>query len=317
MWAPDIILYPVIICESLIIAIATVRDTVDRIPIVAGSVKALKNQFTSLIRKFRRSARNSKIDINDLTSVIKTQLASHGHTSPGIHEKHIKKINSLRSTDEYFDYLEGSGFLGYLNYDLLGEISEIIDDNVLVRSLKRYQSSYKRLLKNPSIQELMQVFIRDPSLHPTSIIGLPEIVFDLDNPWPERSAPTWDEYLHTRFPWASSTPLQAVKSKCVRLRYAVLPCVYDDVVKDVHDECVVAELKEINITIARFTEVTFTERVEMVKFQLIIFIISIMFKQETRPVGSKETGAVPGTIVRKKAISEEHQLELVSINSTL
>ena len=113
----------------------------------------------------------------------------------------------------------------------------------------------------------MQVFIHNPSLCPTSIIGLPEIVFDLDNPWPERSIPTWDEYLRTRFPWASSTSLQAVESKCVRLRYAVLPCVYDDVVKDVHDECVIAELKEINITIARFTEVTFTERVEMVKFQ--------------------------------------------------
>ena len=38
-----------------------------------------------------------------------------------------------------------------------------------------------------------------------------------------------------------------------------------------------------------------------------------MFKQET---SSKETGAVPGTIVHKKAISEEHQLELVSINGT-
>ena len=201
--APDIILYPVIICESLIIAIATVKDTVDRIPIVAGSVKALKNQFTSLTRTFRRSARNSNIDINDLTSVIKTQLVAHGHTSPDVHEKYIKKINSLQSTDEYFDYLEESGYLGYLNYDLLEQISEIIDDDALVRSLKRYQSSYKRLLKNPSIQELMQVFIHDPSLRPTSIIGLPEIVFDLDNPWPERSIPTWDEYLHTQFPWGS------------------------------------------------------------------------------------------------------------------
>ena len=91
LWAPDIILYPVIICESLIIAIATVRDTVDRIPTVAGSVKALKNQFTSLIRKFHRSARNSNININDLTSVIKTQLASHGHTSPGILKAILKK----------------------------------------------------------------------------------------------------------------------------------------------------------------------------------------------------------------------------------
>ena len=264
--------------------IATVRDTVDRIPIVAGSVKALKNQFTSLIRKFRRSARNSNIDINDLTSVIKTQLVAHGHTSSGIHEKHIKKINSLQSTDEYFDYLEGSGFLGYLNYDLLGQISEVIDDNALVRSLKRYQSSYKRLLKNPSIQELMQVFIHDPSLHPTSIIGLPEIVFDLDNPWPERSMITWDEYLHTRFPWAHCALLIDEEKMCIRLRYAVLPCVYDDVVKDVHDECVIAELKEINITIAYFTEVTFTERVEMVKFQLISIIFIILIRRQDQLV---------------------------------
>ena len=41
-----------------------------------------------------------------------------------------------------------------------------------------------------------------------------------------------------------------------------------------------------------------------------------MFKQETRPVGSKETGAVLGTIVHKRAIFEEHQLKLVSINGT-
>ena len=222
-------------------------------------MRALKRKFVSLVLHFRRFARKGNIDVEDLTSIIKTLVATD-ITSSDI----FRKINALQSSEEYFDFLEENGFLGYLNYDLLVQISEIIDDDTLIKLIEEYQFSYKRLLKEPSIQELMQVFIYDPSLHPTAIIGLPEIVFDLDNPWPERSIPTWDEYYHTRFPWASSTSLQAVESKCVRLRYAVLPCVYDDVVKDVHDECVVAELKEINITIAHFTEVTFTERVEMV-----------------------------------------------------
>ena len=240
-------------------------------------MKALKNQFTHLVLSFRRSVRSKSIDIEDLKSIIKTQLVAHRHTSSNILTCQFGELNSLQSTDNYFDYLERNGLLGYLNYGLLKNIAEVIDDNALLRCVQQYSSSYRRLLKCPSIKELMQVFIHDPNLRPTSIIGLPEIVFDLDNPWPERSAPTWDEYLHTRFPWASSTSLQAVESKCVRLRYAVLPCVYDDLVKDVHDECVIAELKEINITIAHFTEVTFTERVEMVKsYYMLLYSISLI-----------------------------------------
>ena len=242
---------------------------------VARNVKALKTEFSDLVVKFRRSARKENIYVKDLTSIIQTQLVDHQrYTSPMV-SQHCKRINSIQTTDEYFDYLTAHGFLGYLNYALLMQIAKLLEDKSVLKIVQQYQNSYKGLLSEPSIQEIVHVFIHDPTFRPTSIIGLPEIIFDLDNPWPEKSIPTWDEYYHTRFPWASSTSLQAVESKCVRLRYAVLPCVYDAVVKDVHDDCVIAELREININIAHFTEVTFTERVEIHETTLVSTIIML------------------------------------------
>ena len=192
---------------------------------------------------------------------MKTQLANNcGYISSDI----SRQINALQSSDEYFDFLQENGYLTYMFYGLLSLIADVLKDQELFDSTEEYNSSYKRFLKVPSIQELMQVFIHDPSLCPTAIIGLPVIVYELKCSWNERSMLTWHEYYHRRFLWASYTSLVEEEKKCIRLKYAVLPCVYDDVVKDVHDECVIAELKEINITVialAHFTKVT--ERVEM------------------------------------------------------
>ena len=246
----------VLLYSLLILGIDTVRRTINEIPVrdVARIVNLLKNKFSSLVARFCHISRLKIVYIEDLTAIIKTQLVDHyGRDSPEVMVC-LQEIHLIQSTDEYYDFLRNKGYLGYLNYGLLRPIAEILNEKSLIIAINGYQSSYKKLLKEPSIKEMMHVFIHDPSLCPSSAIGLPEIVFDLDNPWPEKSVITWDEYYYTKFPWAKSTLMQQMEKKCIRLRYAVLPCVYDDILDNIHNEQLVKELKRNNITLSLRTK---------------------------------------------------------------
>ena len=236
------------------LGIDTLRKAIDEITIrnVARTVKSLKYEFTSLVTKFRRISHQKNVYIEDLIAIIRMQLVDHrSRNSPEV-IMYLQQIDSLydQSIDKYYDFLIDKGFLSYLNYSLLFCIAEVLGDKSLKKATNGYQSHYKRLLKEPTIKEMMHVFTHDRSLCPNSIIGLPEIIFDLDNSLAENSFATWNEYYHTRFLWASSTSLQQIESKCIRLQYAILPCVYDDILDDIHNEQVVKELKKKNITLS-------------------------------------------------------------------
>ena len=167
-----------------------------------------------------------------------------------------EKLSSIQTVDEVFAFLIDNHFVGYLNYGLLKEISELIKDAQVKEKFDHYESEYKHLLNASTFNLLMQVFLSYPDLSPTTAVGLPEIMFRLESPWPEGSMFTWHDYIENRFPnWADSLAPKELSSECVIVTYAILPSALSAALKDLRDPAVLKELEDIGVTVVQLPDV--------------------------------------------------------------
>ena len=169
-------------------------------------------------------------------------------------QPHLDKLSSIKTVEEVFAFLIDNHFVGYLNYGLLKEISELVKDAEVKEQFDHYESEYKHLLSASTFNILMQVFYNYPDLSPTTAVGLPEITFRLDNPWPEGSMFTWQEFLKSRFPWAESLAPKEFSFECIIVTYAILPSALPAVLKDLRDPAVLKELEDIGVTVVQLPD---------------------------------------------------------------
>ena len=168
---------------------------------------------------------------------------------------HLDKLSSIKTVDEVFAFLIDNRFVGYLNYGLLKEISELVEDTQFKEQFDHYESEYKHLVSASTFNILMQVFHNYPNLSLTTAVGLPEITFRLDNPWPEKSMSTWEEHINARFPnWAGSLAPKELSSECIIITYVVLPSALPAVLKDLRDPTILKELEDIGVTVIQLPD---------------------------------------------------------------
>ena len=169
---------------------------------------------------------------------------------------YLKTLDEIDSVKKIFPFLIKNDFVGYLNYGLLKEISELVENTEVKEKFDRYESEYKHLLNASTFNILMQVFHDYPDLSPTTAVGLPEIMFRLESPWPEGSILTWQEYLKARFPnWADSLAPKEYSNECIIVTYAILPSALPAALKDLRDPAVLKELEDIGVTVLQLPDV--------------------------------------------------------------
>uniref|UniRef100_A0A1X7TI87 Death domain-containing protein n=1 Tax=Amphimedon queenslandica TaxID=400682 RepID=A0A1X7TI87_AMPQE len=100
----------------------------------------------------------------------------------------------------------------------------------------------------PTSENLIPFFEQQSDLSPTAPLGLPYICFRLGSPWLHSRFYTWVSTFG-EFSWSYYAILKQLRKNCVIITYAILPCVLDDVRRDLKDPLILKKLKDHNITV--------------------------------------------------------------------
>ena len=223
---------------------------IEEVPELAIIARELKKKFVSLASLVRLSAAKG-LNVSDLKFRVRVHLTENRNT---LIQHHINALDRIDSVEKLFDFLIDNHFIGYLNYTLLKEISDLINDSELKEKFDKYEEEYRTLLRASSFHRLMEVFKLYPELSPTTAVGLPEAIFYLDDRWTERTVYTWQEYFAHRFFWANLVIVKLCESNSILITYAILPSIFADVMRDLTNPAIIAELKDNGVTIVQLPQ---------------------------------------------------------------
>ena len=177
----------------------------------------------------------------------------------------LKKVNDFKS---FFDFLIKYDFIGYLNYKLLKKLAELAkDDDEIKDRFSGYEEEYVKLLSAASFQNLIPFFEKHSDLSPTAPLGLPFISFRLEKPWLFTSIFTWIS-TYGAFSWLEYAYLKQLREGSVIITYAILPCVLDDVMKDLKNPVILEKLKDNDITVIELPQ---EEEGEIVRYITLLY----------------------------------------------
>ena len=222
-------------------------------PELASIAFKLKREFRFLLVTVQDSVK--ECHLSKVITLIRSAIVENLRNISKSIQLYKEKLSSIQTVDEVFAFLIDNHFVGYLNYGLLKEISELVKDAQVKEKFDHYESEYKHLVSASTFNILMRVLDNCLDLSPTTAVGLPEIILRLESPWPEGSMLTWQEYLKARFPnWAGSLAPKQFSSECIIVTYAVLPSVLPAVLKDLRDPTVLKELEDIGVTVVQLPD---------------------------------------------------------------
>ena len=209
---------------------------------------ALQDKYDILVLALKKSLEDHCIDIKDAKRLIKGCLkrkacvVSDLMPCIGI----LEKANDFES---FFDFLSNYDFIGYLNYKLLKKLAELVkDDREIKKHFFDYEKEYAKLLASTSFEDLIPLFEEHSDSSPTAPLGLPYISFRLERPWLLTSVYTWISTFG-KFSWSYYAFLKQLRKKCIIITYAILPCVLDDVMRDLKDPVILKKLEDEGVTV--------------------------------------------------------------------
>ena len=157
----------------------------------------------------------------------------------------LENVNDFKS---FFDFLIKYNFIGYLNYKLLKKLAELAKDDEIKDRFIGYEEEYVKLLSAASFENLIPFFEKHSDLSPTAPLGLPFISFRLERPWLISSIYTWIS-TYGAFSWLECAYLKQLREGSIIITYAILPCVLDDVMRDLKNPVILRKLKDNDITV--------------------------------------------------------------------
>ena len=230
------------------VGVHEMETVMDRLSILKPITHSLRQKYIDLVVAVRRSLRDHGIKLEDAKLLLKECFKDKTRDYPPLKEV----INSLKEVQDFnglFDFLSDRSFIGYLNYNLLKRLSNLTShDDDLMNQVDDYEKKYAELLDKISCKDLVHLFDQWSELSPTVPVGLPYISFRLDSPWLPYRLYTWVSTLG-EFSWSYFTFLSQLKMNCIIITYAVLPCVLDDVMRDLTDPVILKKLEKEGVTV--------------------------------------------------------------------
>ena len=150
--------------------------------------------------------------------------------------------------NDFFSFLIVHCFIGYLNYAILKRISQLADDISIQRQFELYEDKCIALFKAASLKDIMRMFDQHSDLKPLTPIGLPHIVFELEEQWLMKHFFTRATSM-AEFPWFDMCFFCGLKEICVHLIYATRPSAVPAILKDFRDPFVLKKLEYIGVTV--------------------------------------------------------------------
>ena len=145
---------------------------------------------------------------------------------------YLQKLEEIRDMDSLFDdFLLKYYFVSYLNYVLLKDIGKSTGNETIASQFDNYEKKYVKLISKATFKKLMSVFHQCPNLKPTAPIGLPKVLFHLNDFWQDITILNWTTTFFSEHSWFEWCLLVELRQKCIVVTYAIFPSVLSDVLE--------------------------------------------------------------------------------------
>ena len=213
-------------------------------------VEKLQRAFDLLVTEVKNVLRANKIDVNDVKDFVSQKLHSIRIEEDQKMKPYRQKLDEIREIAALFkDFLLKYYFISYLNYILLKDISTLTKDKGIASQFEEYEKSYVKLISTATFRDIMSVFNQNPHLKPTAPIGLPTVVFRLNNLWQDKTMFDFFSSCLWGFSRYELLLLKELREKCIIITYAVFPSVLSDVLEYLKSSAVQQKFQEIGVSV--------------------------------------------------------------------
>ena len=249
----DTILFLMMVIYVTYIFIDSLTDLLQKIESVNDLEEiahTLQNKFYELTIAIKDSLEKKGVSLNNVKLLIDQKLKHKIRTDEekGM-EKYRKKLHELKNMDELFHFLHEHDFFGYLNYVLLKQISNLTNDKIILNKFEEYEESYVKLISKATFRDIMSVFRQNPALKPAAPIGLPKIVFHLEDLWQDKTFLDWIRSCLWGFSGFELCLLKELKKNCVIITYAVFPSAFPDILEYFNSPAIQQKFQKIRVTV--------------------------------------------------------------------
>ena len=212
---------------------------------VVGAAQTLKKGFDEMMIFILKEAQLA--DAEELKYRINKFVKNAGKVNETI-EAHLSRIEDFVAPSAILRYLYRHELIGYINYALLKIVQEMIKSKLLDKYMEEYDKDYQLFL-TCALKDIHDAFKECPDLHPNYPVGLPSFKIHLESDWDGRSMYEWKDLFERRFSWPETLNIVKISENCIIITCSVWPNFAEDVVKDLTDPKVIANLKNEGVTI--------------------------------------------------------------------
>ena len=234
------------ICVDLLTNLLKTINGVTELKQIADS---LQDHFHRLTFKVKDSLLSNGISLDEVKLFVdqklKHDIRIKGETVMDVYRQELYEIQDMKS---FFRFLYEHDFYGYLNYVLLKRIAELAEDEKIRREFKEYEELYVKLISKATFKDIMSIFRQNPKLKPAAPIGLPNVVFRLDDFWLHKCFHSWST-LFLDYSWYESSLLHELEKKCVIVTYAILPSALYDALESLKSPAVQKKFHDFGVSI--------------------------------------------------------------------
>ena len=171
----------VVLLNDVLVGLENVDD-------LKRKVEKLQSAFDLLVIKVENTLKTKSVSLRDVKKLINRKLHNIRIEEEQKMAEYRQKLNGIQDMDSLFhDFLLKYYFISYLNYVLLKDIGKLTKDESITGQFEEYEKSYVKLISTSTFRDIMSVFNENPHLSPTVPIGLPTVVFRLNDLWQDKT----------------------------------------------------------------------------------------------------------------------------------
>ena len=210
-------------------------------------VKKLQKAFDFLVMKVENTLK-AKNMMADVKRFINRKLHNIHFEEEQQMAEYRQKLQQIQDVDSLFDeFLLKFYFISYLNYVLLKEISTLAEDQSIANKFEKYEELYVKLISNATFKKIISTFRQNPGIRPTAPIGLPIIIFHLEDLWQNKSLSNFID--ESGLPHFESFLLHELRENCIIMTYAVFPLVLSNVLEYLKSSAIQQKFQEMGVSV--------------------------------------------------------------------
>ena len=213
-------------------------------------VEKLRSSFDLLVIDVKNVLIINNVDLNDVKDFVSQKLHSIHIKEEQEMAKYRQTLHGIQDMASLFnDFLLKYYFISYLNYVQLKDISKLTKDKSIASQFEKYEKLYVKLISTATFRDIMSVFDQNHHLRPTAPIGLPTIVFHLNNLWQDKNLFDFVSSFLWGFSHYELLLLKELKQKCIIITYAVFPSVLSDILEYLKSSAVQQKFQEMGVSV--------------------------------------------------------------------